>query len=146
MAKKKIELHSKAFQTACDLVVCRVKSRYILVHINIVPNTYLSSNQQQLFHSLPQGGALRLQERLGAGPGVVREGFLHQGLAAGFSRQQRLHGGQRPLLQVPDGHQGEADVGQELSGVGGAFRALTEPLQGGLKERQLALVLNLMWK
>lgn len=59
--------------------------------------TYLSSNQQQPLHSLPQSGALGLQERLGAGPGVVGDSFLHQGLTAGFPRQQRPHGRQHAL-------------------------------------------------
>ena len=70
----------------------------------LLKHTHLSSNQQQPFHSLPQRGALRLQERLGAGPGVVRQRFLHEGFPAGFPRQQRRHGGQRVLLQLTDGH------------------------------------------
>lgn len=32
---------------------------------------------------------------------------------------------------------------QQLPGVGGPLRRLTEPLQGGLEERLLAVVLNL---
>lgn len=136
-------------------VVCSVKK--ILMHIgntvslsfhSIHPSkhNYLSSNQQQPFYSLPQCGAFRLEERLGAGPGVVRKRFLHEGFTAGFPRQQRLHGGQHTILQLIHRHQREADVGEELSGMDGALRTLTEPLQGGLKERLLALMLNLVRK
>lgn len=118
----------------------------LLIKYNSKHKLYLSTNQQQLLHSFPQCGASRLQERLAAGPGVVRQSFLHQSLAAGLFRQQGSHSRQHQAQEVPCWHQREADVGEELTGIGGPFGTLAEPLQGGLKKSLLTVMLHLVMK
>lgn len=75
---------------------------------------------------------------------MVPQCFLHKGLAAGLLRQQGPYCRQHTAHQVPHWHQREADVGEELSGVGCPLGSLAEPLQGGLEQRLLAVVLDLM--
>lgn len=107
---------------------------------------YLSSNEQQSLHSPPHCGASSLQERLSAGPGVVCQRLLHQGLAAGLLGQQSSHIWKHPAYEVCHRDEREPNVGEELPGVGGPLGRLAEPLQRGLEKRLLAVVLNLAVK